>query len=264
LARKFSILNFQFSIFLLLLLALGLRLLVWRWHRLYGLGGDEREYFEQALTLLREHRYAELNLMRPPLYTGFLAACIYLFDSLVQRLRLIQEIIGALTVVPAYALTRRLFGDRRIALIAGLLVAANYTLAANATELLTETLFVFGLTTLFWLLAEEQRTKNKEHRAMYGDPSVAAQAAQATTQEPQITRSPTHPLTRSPKCSLVYAGLAGLNLGALALLRSVALPLLPLGALWLLLRPPTTDSRPPKNRGSRIEDRGSTIPHLPA
>ncbi len=38
----------------LVLLALGLRLLVWRWHRLYDLGGDEREYFEQALTLLRD------------------------------------------------------------------------------------------------------------------------------------------------------------------------------------------------------------------
>src|SRR5688572_31268091 len=99
LAQKFSILNSQFFILgALVLLALGLRLLVWRWHRLYDLGGDEREYFEQALTLLREHRYVELNLMRPPLYTGFLAACVYLLgDSLVQQLRLVQAIIGALT-----------------------------------------------------------------------------------------------------------------------------------------------------------------------
>src|SRR5687767_13518599 len=76
-----------------ILFALALRLLVWRWHEQYGLGGDESEYFNQALRLLREHIYVELNLMRPPLYTGFLATCIYLFDSLVQRLRLAQEII---------------------------------------------------------------------------------------------------------------------------------------------------------------------------
>src|SRR5215211_7305924 len=96
----------------LILLALGLRLLAWRWHELYNLGGDEREYVNQTLTLLREHVYVELNLMRPPLYTGFLAACMYLFDSLVQRLRLVQALISALTVVPIYLLTQQLYGRR--------------------------------------------------------------------------------------------------------------------------------------------------------
>ncbi|HJZ48405.1 MAG TPA: glycosyltransferase family 39 protein, partial [Roseiflexaceae bacterium] len=148
-ANLFSIFNFQF--FILFLVALGLRLLIWHWHALYNLGGDEREYFNQALTLLREHAYVELNLMRPPLYTGFLAACIYLFDSLVQRLRLVQEIVSALTLVPIYLLARRLF-DRRVGLLAALLAGLSYTLADHATELLTETLFVFGLATLFWLL----------------------------------------------------------------------------------------------------------------
>src|SRR5215211_489194 len=182
---------------LILLLALGLRLLAWRWHELYELGGDEREYFNQALILLRDHVYVELKLMRPPLYTGFLAACMYLFDSLVQRLRLVQALISALTVVPIYLLTRQLFG-RRVGLIAALLAALSYTLAAHATELLTETLFVFGLALLFWLLVvttDERRTTNDERR------------------------------------KLIWPLLAGLNLGALALLRSVALPLLPLGAL---------------------------------
>src|SRR5215208_1982582 len=149
LRKTFSIFNFQFSI--IVILALGLRLLAWRWHELYDLGGDEREYFNQALMLLRNHVYVELNLMRPPLYTGFLAACMYLFDSLVQRLRLVQALISALTIVPVYLLTQRLFG-RRVGFIAALLAALSYTLAAHATELLTETLFAFGLTTLFWLL----------------------------------------------------------------------------------------------------------------
>jgi len=211
----FSIFNFQFSI--LVMVALGLRLLAWRWHELYELGGDEREYFNQALTLLREHVYVELNLMRPPLYTGFLAACMYLFDSLVQRLRLIQALISALTVVPIYLLTQQLFG-RRVGLIAALLAALSYTLAAHATELLTETLFVFGLATLFWLLV----AATDERRATTG-----------------VTVAPSALV--GGRWSVVLPILAGLNLGALALIRSVALPLLPLGALWLLLNRRTTN-----------------------
>ena len=207
--------------------ALGLRLLVWRWREFYPLGGDEQEYLNQALTLLREHRYVELRLMRPPLYTAFLAVSISLFDSLVQRLRLVQALISALTVVPVYLLTHRLFGNRRVALVAGLLAALSYTLAANATELLTETLFLFGLTTAFWLLVEAggrwavdaggRRQGGKEARG------------RADGQFPHRAAS------RSP--SLARSLLAGLAVGLLALLRSVALPLLPLGALWLAIRP---------------------------
>jgi 4-amino-4-deoxy-L-arabinose transferase-like glycosyltransferase len=204
----FSILNSQFAILLFVFaIALALRLLVWHWHEQYQLGGDEQEYFDQALALLRTHRYVELKLMRPPLYTGFLAACIYIFDSLIQRLRLIQAIISALTIVPIYLLTRQLFGGRRIALLAALLAALNYTLAANATELLTETLFVFGLTVFFWLLL------------------ITGQAPSTPGKTPLIRA-----LAHWP------AILAGLTLGALILLRSVALPLLPLGALWFLAR----------------------------
>jgi tetratricopeptide (TPR) repeat protein len=195
-------------------------LLAWRWHELYELGGDERDYFNQALILLRDHAYVELNLMRPPLYTGFLAACMYLFDSQVQRLRLVQAIISALTIVPIYSLTRQLFG-RRVGLIAALLTALSYTLAAHATELLTETLFVFGLASLFWLLV-----------------SISTTGDQRST-----TESRSFVLPIGDRWSVVLPLLAGLNLGALALLRSVALPLLPLGTLWLLLQRPTIDDR---------------------
>jgi hypothetical protein len=191
-------------VLLLVLVALGLRLLVWDWHRLYQLGGDEREYFEQALTLLRERRYAELNLMRPPMYTAFLAACIYLLrDSVLHELRLVQAIISALTVLPSYALAWQITGKRSVALIAAALVALNYTLAANATELLTETLFVFGLTTVFWLWL-----RTNDPRPLFG---------------------------RLPLW--VCAVVAGLAVGILTLIRSVGLPLIPLGFVWLLIQP---------------------------
>ena len=195
-----SLMNMSKRISLIIIIALGLilRLLAWRWHEFYALGGDEREYLEQAITLVRDHQYGELRLMRPPLYPLFLAGCIYLVDSLVQNLRLVQALISAATVPLVYLLTREVTwrSDRRTpALLAALLCALSYTLAANASELLTEALFLFGLTTALWLLLRAARTE--------GLPETI---------------------------------LAGLIIGALCLLRSVALPLLPLGALWLLVR----------------------------
>ncbi|NTW01063.1 MAG: phospholipid carrier-dependent glycosyltransferase [Oscillochloris sp.] len=188
-----------FSLCALTMLGLALRLLAWRWHEFYALGGDEREYFEQAIQLLRDHQYVELRLMRPPLYPLFLAGCIYLVDSLVQNLRLIQALISAATVPLVYLLTREVArrdrNESRIpALLAALLCALSYTLAANATELLTEALFLCGLTLVLYLLLRSARTGG-----------------------------------------IITAGLAGLTIGALCLLRSVALPLLPLGAVWLLM-----------------------------
>jgi tetratricopeptide (TPR) repeat protein len=187
---------------LVTLLGLGLRLLVWRWRELQPLGGDEQEYLNAALTLLRERRYTELQFMRPPLYPIFLAASIYAVDSLVQNLRLVQALISAATVPFVYLLTleaawgvgRRGPASRRAALLAALLAALSYTLAANAAELLTETLFLFGLTVALWLLLRAGRLG-----------------------------------------SWGLAALAGLSIGALCLVRSVALPLLPLGALWLVV-----------------------------
>ncbi len=188
-----------------LLVGLALRLLVWHWHTYYPLGGDEQEYLNQALVLLREHRYTELLFMRPPLYGVFLAGSILLVDSLVQQLRLVQVVISTLTIIPMWLLTQELTkryqypsykgNSKHSATLAALLCAVNYTLADYATELLTETVFLFGLTLLLWLLL---RTARVYH---WG----------------------------------IALG-AGLVLGLLCLVRSVALPLLVLGAGWLLLQ----------------------------
>jgi len=182
----------------LTLLGLLLRLLVWRWREFYELGGDESEYFQQALTFLRGEGYHELQLMRPPLYTVFLAVVFQLFDSQVQRVRLVQALISTATI-PAFWLWARelLWGDRRrdaIALVCAAIAACCYTFAANASELLTETLFVGGLVVALWLVL------------------LAARLRRAR-----------------------IAALAGLALGLLCLLRSVALPLVPLAALYLLV-----------------------------
>jgi len=185
--------------FAFVLLGLGLRLLVWRWREFQPLGGDEQEYLDAALTLLRERRYVELQFMRPPLYPLFLAASVYAVDSLVQNLRLVQAVVSAATISLVGLLTLEVArgegrSGARPALLAALLCALSYTLAANAAELLSETLFLFGLTAALWLILRAGRT-----------------------------------------ASLPLTALAGLALGALCLVRSVALPLLPLGGVWLLV-----------------------------
>ncbi|HEY0607679.1 MAG TPA: glycosyltransferase family 39 protein [Herpetosiphonaceae bacterium] len=183
----------------LMLLGLGLRLLVWRWHEFYPLSGDETEYFNQALTWLQGKGYHELQFMRPPLYTVFLAVVFQLFDSQVQRVRLVQALISTGTIGLIWLWSRELWSGserrERIALIAAALTALSYTFAANATELLTETLFVAGLTLAFWLI-----------------------------------------LTAARRRSWRWALAAGVVVGLLSLLRSVGLPLVPLAGLWLLLK----------------------------
>jgi hypothetical protein len=187
-------------VLLITLGGLGLRLLVWRWREFQPLGGDEQEYLNAALALLQERRYQELLFMRPPLYPVLLAAWIYLVDSLVQNLRLVQALVSAATI-PLVALlaleVARAVGHprpARPALVAAGLCALSYTLAANAAELLTETVFLFGLCLALLLI-----------------------------------------LRAGTRGSLFDTAAAGLCLGALCLVRSVALPLLPLSALWLLV-----------------------------
>lgn len=185
----------------LILAGLALRLQVWRWHQFYPLGGDEREYFEQALTWLRGAGYHELRLMRPPMYPVFLAGIFRLFDSQVQRVRLAQALIGTSAIFLQWLLMRLACGPHergRAARLAGTaLIAFNFTLAANATELLTETLFLFGLTLVLCLLLGAGLDQTPAQRGTW------------------------------------LAGTAGIAVGILVLLRSVALPLLPLGTVWL-------------------------------
>jgi 4-amino-4-deoxy-L-arabinose transferase-like glycosyltransferase len=185
----------------ILAIALTLRLLAWRWLEQAPLGGDEQEYLARALELLQQRRYTELNFMRPPIYTLFLAGSIYLFDSLIQNLRLIQAIISALTIIPAYGLLRTI-ATPQAARLATLLIALDYTLAMTATELLSETLFLFGLFTTLWIVfhaANQRRTH--------------------------------------------WFILSGVAIALLALIRSVALPLIPLSMLLILSGPASTTLR---------------------
>lgn len=181
---------------LVLALAFAVRLLFWRWHEFQPLSGDEREYLAQAVTLLQQRQYVELPLMRPPLYTIALALGILAVDSQLQPLRLLQAGIGALIVVPLYASTWLLWRERGVALLAGALVALDAALAAATTTLLSETIFLTGMATALWLLVLAERADRRGHWLACG---------------------------------------AGVLIGALILVRSVALPLAALALAWLAL-----------------------------
>src|SRR4051794_13442734 len=85
LSSSFSIFNFQFSI--LLLLALGLRLLLWS-QPLHQLANDEVEYVTVARDLLAGRGwqfYDHYHWLRAPLYPLFLAASLWLAGGDLHR-----------------------------------------------------------------------------------------------------------------------------------------------------------------------------------
>jgi len=177
--------------------ALGLRLLVWHWHEFRPLGGDEQEYLAQAVHWLQTREYRELLLMRPPLYTVFLAAAIVVVDSLVQSLRLVQVVLSATLVIPVYGLAWVLWRQQRVALVAAALVALDALIATVATELLSETLFLWGLSMVLWGSAYLAQYQGRWR----GWLAVAV----------------------------------GVGIGLLILVRSVALPLAALLTVWLVV-----------------------------
>jgi len=185
------------GLMILLAVALGLRLLVWHWHEFRPLGGDEQEYLAQAVHWLQTREYRELLLMRPPLYTVFLAAAIVVVDSLVQSLRLVQVVLSATLVIPVYGLAWVLWRQQRVALVAAALVALDALIATVATELLSETLFLWGLSMVLWGSAYLAQYQGRWR----GWLAVAV----------------------------------GVGIGLLILVRSVALPLAALLTVWLVV-----------------------------
>lgn len=185
------------GLMILLAVALGLRLLVWHWHEFRPLGGDEQEYLAQAVHWLQTREYRELLLMRPPIYTVFLAAAIVVVDSLVQSLRLVQVVLSATLVIPVYGLAWVLWRQQRVALVAAALVALDALIATVATELLSETLFLWGLSMVLWGSAYLAQYQGRWHRWL----AVAV----------------------------------GVGIGLLILVRSVALPLAALLTVWLVV-----------------------------
>lgn len=110
------------------------------------IGPDSAEYDTYALNLLRDHyfHYEGFRSFRAPLYPFFLAAVYYVFGHSYFVVKLIQVVLGSLTCVLAYMISRRMAGEKA-ARLTGLICTFYFALFDNSAYISTETLFTFLL-----------------------------------------------------------------------------------------------------------------------
>ncbi len=146
-AAGYSILHPPFSILLILLLALLVRLLLWS-QPAHQLANDEIEYVTVARDLLAGRGwqfYEHYRWLRAPLYPLFLAASLWLAGGDLHRAALPNIVLSVANVYLNYRLTLALIG-RRAARVAALLTAILWTQAIFASLYMSETLFTFLFT----------------------------------------------------------------------------------------------------------------------
>lgn len=137
------------KIFLIFVLALILRLGFLVFFSPLPLESSDAPYYNAiAFQILRGEGFVyddELkHLAPPPLYPLFLAGIYKIFGQNYDVVRIIQAILSALTCVLIYLIAENLF-NRKVGLIAALLVIIYPSFILQSTAILTETLFTFLL-----------------------------------------------------------------------------------------------------------------------
>ena len=151
-SEKFPKLNNSFWLFVIFLVALGLRLLyLWLYAQPTPVVYDAEGYYKAGLAIagFRDFAPERWNFlgMRGPGYALFLATIFSLFSpENLWPVRYLQAIIGTLSCLVVYLTAGQLAG-RRVAVIAGFLMAFYPSLILLTERLITETLAIF----LFWL-----------------------------------------------------------------------------------------------------------------
>lgn len=112
-----------------------------------GLGLDDMlQYDDLAQSLLAGHGYTWYGgiptAFRAPLYPLFLATIYLLFGHHFVAVRGVQAGLGAILCLITYRLALHLYDDRRVARVAGLLVALYTLLLIYPVALVTENLFL--------------------------------------------------------------------------------------------------------------------------
>lgn len=153
-----------YRVLLLLAVVSGFVLRAWVWadQGLPGAiqpGGDQDEYFRGAIHLLLRHDYYDTGQwLRPPLTSLWFAALFALGGVNIPFALLVQCGLSAATAPVVAALTRRLFASYRAAAVAALFVALYLPFVNYASQLLSETLFIFliSVALLVFQLARER------------------------------------------------------------------------------------------------------------
>lgn len=144
----------------ILLLALALRVLVWRIAPYSEPIGDEGEYYSAATILADGRGFSFLDQsiwLRPPLYIVALAGLFRLFGAIVAPVWVAQVALGLATIVLVYLLGRFYAERRGVARLAATFCAAYLPFAVYARLLLSETLFTFLIVLAFVALAYHVR-----------------------------------------------------------------------------------------------------------
>jgi 4-amino-4-deoxy-L-arabinose transferase-like glycosyltransferase len=131
---------------LAVLLALVPRLWLWVDQGSAGMiyPADQDEYYRGAIHILLDGSYYDDGQwLRPPLTSIFLAGVFVFVGIDVARALLVQCVLSAATVLLFAELARSLFDSRRAGIAAALLGAGFLPYASMASQLLSETLFIF-------------------------------------------------------------------------------------------------------------------------
>jgi 4-amino-4-deoxy-L-arabinose transferase-like glycosyltransferase len=145
---------------MILTLALGLRLafaLAQDPLRPYeATGGDSRLYLQIGQYLMSGYDYSRVSIPMAPVYLVLngLAQILFSPAGAIIVLRLLQAIMGTATCYFAYRLARLLSRDERAGLIAAGVVALSPVFIIESAQILTETLYIFLVTSGLWLYAE--------------------------------------------------------------------------------------------------------------
>lgn len=144
---------------LVVLLALVPRLWLWANQGAAGVvaPGDEDEYYRGAIHLLLDGSYDDGGQwLRPPMTSVFLAGVFALVGVNLPLAMLVQCCVSAATLLLLAHTARSLFASRRAGVAAALMGALFLPYASYASQLLSETLYIF-MVALALLLFEQAR-----------------------------------------------------------------------------------------------------------
>jgi 4-amino-4-deoxy-L-arabinose transferase-like glycosyltransferase len=151
---------------LVVLLAFVPRLWLWADQGTAGvvLSGDEDEYYRGAIHLLLEGSYDDGGQwLRPPMTSIFLAGVFALVGVNLPLAMLVQCVVSVATLLLLAATARSLFASQRAGIAAALMGALFLPYASYASQLLSETLYIF-MVALALLLFERARRHAMEWR----------------------------------------------------------------------------------------------------
>jgi 4-amino-4-deoxy-L-arabinose transferase-like glycosyltransferase len=139
-----------YSLVLAGVLLVGLALRLWLWLDQGRAGAvypaDQDEYYRGAIHILLESSYYDAGQwLRPPGLPIFLAGVFALVGIDVARAMLVQCLLSVATLLLLAELARTLFNSRRAGVAAAAMGAVFLPYASYASQLLSETLFIFTI-----------------------------------------------------------------------------------------------------------------------